>query len=167
MNSELQLDRRPLMRSAAAAAIAGLAGCTEGLADAETSTSEAPNQWPDPKDGQRKVMLLGTSHLAQAPEDTKNAYATDPGDILGDKRQRELETLTDRLAEWDPDRVAVEVPVSQQPLLDDAYAAYTDDTGELAAVSGWEQDRSNEIVQIGFRLADKRGHESLAAVDYA
>jgi hypothetical protein len=111
-------------------------------------------------------MLLGTTHLAQSPGDTSNAYATDPGDILGDKRQRELETLTDRLAEWNPDRIAVEAPVSQQSLLDDAYAAYASDTEELAAVSGWDRDRSNEIVQIGFRLADTLGHDSLAAVDY-
>lgn len=111
-------------------------------------------------------MLLGSTHLAQSPGDTQNAYATDPGDILGDQRQNELETLTDRLAEWDPDRVAVEERVPQQSVIDDAYAAYRDDTRDLTTVPEWETDRSNEIVQIGFRLADKLGHDSVAAVDY-
>lgn len=146
--------------------MAGLAGCTAGLADTESSGSEATNRWPDPKDGQRKGMLLGTTHLAQSPGDTPNAYATDPGNILGDKRQRELETLTDRLVEWDPDRIAVEHPVSEQSLIDRAFDAYANDTGELSAVSGWEMERSDEVVQIGFRLANKLNHESVAAVDY-
>lgn len=111
-------------------------------------------------------MLLGTTHLAQSPGDTQNAYATDPGDVLGEQRQRELETLTDRLAAWDPDRVAVEHAASEQPVLDEAFDAYTDETRDLEAVSGWDRERSNEIVQIGFRLADTLDHDSVAAVDY-
>jgi hypothetical protein len=111
-------------------------------------------------------MLLRSTHLAQTPGDTQNAYATNAGDILGEQRQAELETLTDRLAEWEPDRIAVEERVPQQPVLDDAYAAYRDDTRDLNTVPEWETDRSSEIVQIGFRLADKLGHDSIAAVDY-
>jgi hypothetical protein len=154
------------MGSAAAAAIAGLAGCAGLQTNAETPAAAGPDQWPDPKEGQREVMLLGSTHLAQSPGDTQNAYATDPGDILGEKRQRELETLTDRLADWEPDRIAVEERVSQQSVLDAAYAAYRDDPETLSTVSGWDRDRSNETVQIGFRLADKLGHDSVAAVDY-
>jgi len=146
--------------------MAGLAGCTGLQTATETPTSAGTDPWPDPKDGQREVMLLGSTHLAQSPGDTQNAYATDPGDILGEQRQRELETLTDRLAEWDPDRIAVEETVSQQPIIDDAYATYRDDPDALSGVSGWEDDRSDETVQIGFRLADKLGHDSVAAVDY-
>ena len=166
MRSELHLDRRSVMGSAAAAAIAGLAGCAGLQTTAETPAAAGTDRWPDPKEGQREVMLLGSTHLAQSPGDTQNAYATDPGDILGEQRQRELETLTDRLADWEPDRIAVEERVSQQSVIDDAYAAYRDDPDTLTAVSGWERDRSDEIVQIGFRLADKLGHGSVAAVDY-
>ena len=166
MRPEFQLDRRSVIGSAAAAAMAGLAGCAGLQTNAETPASAGTDPWPDPKEGQREVMLLGSTHLAQSPGNTQNAYATDPGNILGEKRQRELETLTDRLAEWDPDRIAVEETVSQQPVIDDAYAAYRDDPETLSTVSGWERDRSNETVQIGFRLADKLGHDSVAAVDY-
>ena len=154
------------MGSAAAAAIAGLAGCARLQTTAETPAAAGTDRWPDPKEGQREVMLLGSTHLAQSPGDTQNAYATDPGNILGEQRQRELETLTDRLAEWEPDRIAVEETVSQQSVIDDAYAAYHKDPDTLSTVSGWDRDRSNETVQIGFRLADKLGHDSVAAVDY-
>jgi hypothetical protein len=166
MSPEPGLDRRSFTGVTAAAAMVGLAGCAALQPAGETTNSEAAESWPDPKEGQREVMLLGSTHLAQSPGDTQNAYATDPGDILGDQRQNELETLTDRLAEWDPDRIAVEESVPQQSVIDDAYAAYRDDTRDLTTVSGWETDRSNEIVQIGFRLADKLGHDSVAAVDY-
>jgi len=166
MTAERQCDRRSFVGATAAAAIAGLAGCTEELTDDETPASEATDPWPDPKDGQRKVMLLGTSHLAQTPGDTQNTFALDAGDVLGEQRQDELETLTDRLAEWDPDRIAVEHQSSNQAALDQAYTAYTTDSEDLDAVSEWDRDRQDEIVQVGFRLADKLGHESTAAVDY-
>ncbi len=167
---ESGLTRRLFTGATAAAAMAGLAGCTAlqddiGNTDSEAN-SELADPWPSPKESQREVMLLGSTHLAQSPGDTQNAYATDPGDILGEQRQRELETLTNRLAEWEPDRIAVEEMVSQQSVIDDAYTAYRDDTDTLETVSGWERDRSDEIVQIGFRLADKLGHDSVDAVDY-
>jgi hypothetical protein len=166
MTPELEFDRRSFTGASAAAALVGLAGCAGLQADTGTTDAAGADPWPDPEDGQREVMLLGTSHLAQTPRDTANTYATDPGNVLGEQRQRELETLTDRLAEWDPDRIAVEERVSQQAVIDDAYTAYRDDPGTLGTVSEWERDRSSEIVQIGFRLADKLGHDSVAAVDY-
>lgn len=130
------------------------------------SAGGAGAPWPERRDGQREVMLLGTSHLAQTPEDTANAYATDAGDVLGPKRQRELETLTDRLAAWDPDRIAVEVPATEQAVLDGAFAAYADGERPTDAVEGWERDERDEVIQVGFRLARKLGHDSVAAVDY-
>ena len=146
--------------------MAGLAGCTTLQTDIETSASDAADPWPDPKDGQREVMLLGTSHLDQTPENKQNTFALDAGDVLGERRQSELETLTDRLAEWEPDRIAVEHPATEQSIVDQAYTAYADDSDDLGTVSGWERNRESEIVQVGFRLADKLGHDSVAAVDY-
>jgi hypothetical protein len=167
---ESGLTRRLFTGATAAAAMAGLVGRTALQDDIGTTDSEANSEvadpCPSPKESQREVMLLGSTHLAQSPGDTQNAYATDPGDILGEQRQRELETLTDRLAEWEPDRIAVEEMVSQQSVIDDAYTAYRDDTDMLETVSGWERDRSDEIVQIGLQFADKLGHDSVDAVDY-
>lgn len=166
MPSEHPFDRRSFVGVTAATAMAGMAGCTADGTPSERSTDDGRGSWPTPQAGQREVMLLGTSHLAQTPGDTLNGLALDAGDVLGDRRQAELETLTDRLAEWKPDRIAVEYQASQQSTLDSAYAAYTADSEDLDDVPEWEQERQNEIVQIGFRLADKLGHDSLAAVDH-
>lgn len=171
MPSEFQPNRRSVVGGIAAAATATLAGCAAGSADTSTSASEATdsdrtNQWPEPKDGQREVMLLGTTHSAQPPGDTPNAYATDPGNAPGEQRQREPETLTDRLAERNPDRIAVEHAAFEQSPINSAFNAYDDGRKELSGVSSWEGQKSNEIVQVGFRLADKLGHDSLAAVGY-
>jgi hypothetical protein len=108
-------------------------------------------------------MLLGTSHLAQTPGDTQNSFALDAGDVLDEQRQEELNILTDRLTEWDPDRVAVEEVPANQSDLNAAYTAYKN--GQMDQVAEL-YDQRNEIVQVGFRLADKLGHESVAAVDY-
>lgn len=166
MPSERIFGRRSFVGATVATTMAGIAGCSAIGTQPGSSTDDDREPWPIPQDGQREVMLLGTSHLAQTPGDTLNALALDAGDILGEQRQEELETLTDRLAEWKPDRIAVEYQSSQQSTLNDAYTAYTSDTEELDDVTGWKPDRRNEIVQVGFRLADKLGHESIAAVDH-
>lgn len=166
MRSESQVNRRSFLGATAAATLAGLAGCSTARRSSETPASNGGSRWPDPKPSQREVMLLGTIHLAQSPENTQNAYAVDPGNVLGQQRQRELETLTDRLAAWEPDQIAVEHVASEQSRLNEVFSAYIDETRDVTAVPGWERERSDEIVQIGFRLAEKLDHDSLAAVDY-
>ena len=146
--------------------MAGIAGCSTIETAPERSTDDNYESWATPTDGQREVMLLGTSHLAQTPGDTQNSFALDAGNVLGEQRQEELETLTDRLAEWRPDRIAVEYRSSKQSVIDSAYAAYTTDSKDLDTVSEWDHERQDEIVQVGFRLADKLGHESIAAIDH-
>jgi hypothetical protein len=166
MTANVPVGRRSFIGVAITAAMAGIAGCNTPDTTSEGPTGNGRESWPTPKDGQRQVMLLGTSHLAQTPGDTQNSFALDAGDVLGEQRQEELETLTDRLVEWEPDRIAVEYLASDQSTLDRAYTAYTADSEELDTVSGWEQTRQDEIVQVGFRLADKLGHKSIAAIDY-
>jgi hypothetical protein len=166
MPSHATVDRRSFMGAAVAATMAGIAGCATGGIESEGASDDNPESWPTPKDGQREVMLLGTSHLDQTPENKQNTFALDAGDVLGEQRQSELNTLTDRLAEWEPDRIAVEHPATEQSIVDQAYTAYADDSDDLDTISGWERNRESEIVQVGFRLADKLGHDSVAAVDY-
>ena len=159
-------DRCTFLSATAVAAMGGLAGCNTVGTGPEQPTDDNLESWSTPQDGQREVMLLGSSHLAQTPGDTSNTFALDAGDVLGDQRQEELETLTDRLAEWDPDRIAVEYESSKQPILDRAYAAYTTDSEDLDDISELDLQRQDEIVQVGFRLGDKLNHESIAAVDH-
>lgn len=158
-------NRRSVLGTAFAGALAGIAGCI--TPEGDTASTETYDQWPTAKDGQQRVMLVATSHLAQVNSgDSDNTFVLDAGDILGVQRQSELETLTDRLAAWEPDRIAVEHLASDQSTLEAAYTAYSDDTIEIDNVDGWDVDRRDEIVQVGFRLADKLDHESVAGVDY-
>jgi len=143
-----------------------MAGCSGVRQEADVSPAKAADRWPTPQEGQREVMLLGTSHLAQTPDRTSNTYALDAGDILGQQRQHELETITDRLAVWDPDRIAIEYPATEQQIADRAFTAYRDDAADRTTVDGWDVERSSEIVQLGFRLAETLGHETIGAVDH-
>lgn len=125
-----------------------------------TATIDAGGRWPEPELGQTVVVLLGVAHLANPGNDEFNLEIDD---VLADDRQRELEALAERLAAWNPDRVAVEWPRGRQGTVDEAYATYRD--GGLADPPG-DLERRNEVVQIGFRVAARLGHERVAAVDH-
>lgn len=114
------------------------------------------SDWPDPNPNQTRVMLLGTYHMSNPGQDTVNV---DADDVLTAERQRELRELADRLEQWNPRRVAVEIPHDRQGEVDTEYEEYR--TGERQ----YAHEGRNEVVQIGYRLADRLGHEFVAAVD--
>ncbi|MFC6726787.1 hypothetical protein ACFQE1_20915, partial [Halobium palmae] len=87
-----------------------------------------PEEWPAPdREGQVEVLLLGTYHMDDPGLDEVNV---DADDVLTDSRQAELRELADRLATWDPDRIAVERPHDRADELDDRYREYR--SGERA-----------------------------------
>ena len=100
-----------------------------------------------------QVMILGTHHL----DGSSDYVRTTIDDVLSERRQRELEQLVDRLAEFRPTRIAVEVPVALDSVVNAQYRAYRAGTHAL---------RRGEVDQIAFRLARKLGHEKVYAVDY-
>lgn len=108
-------------------------------------------------DDATEVVLLGTSHFAGSATDEHTSRVAD---VLSDRRQRELDRVADRLAEWGPDRFFVECTPDRQSGLDSMYAAYR--SGEYDPTT--ESDR-NEIRQLGFRAADRSGVERLGCVD--
>jgi|GEM_PF-1546450 len=152
--------RRGFLNSAVAATALTIAGCMD---QNQSDTTHATETWPTPKDGQKAVMPLGSIHLDISEDGERgNIFVFDPGDVLGERRQAELAELTEQVGEWDPNRVAVEWPVSEQAALDTAYEAYQDD--DLETVEEILDPRS-EIVQIGFRLAAARNHDGVLATD--
>ncbi|WP_338918016.1 DUF5694 domain-containing protein [Salinirubellus litoreus] len=158
--SNADVERRRFLGLGALGATLGIAGCI-GAGFQSQSGSEG---WSNPGSNQRQVMLLGTIHLAISEAGAGgNLMVHDAGDVLGEQRQQELETLTDRLIEWEPDRIAVEFPYDRQPAVDQAYAAYRDDA--LDALPD-DIEPADEIVQIGCRLAAKLDQERMASVDY-
>lgn len=124
-----------------------------------TNYEGPPSRWPEPKQGQVRILLLGVYHMANPGLDEFNIEADD---VLADRRQRELADLANRLSAWEPDRVAVEWPRDRQDELDDGYESYRSGAFEPTGDLG----RRNEIVQVGFRLADQLDHDRVAAVDH-
>ncbi|HUO86729.1 MAG TPA: DUF5694 domain-containing protein [Thermoanaerobaculia bacterium] len=101
-----------------------------------------------------QILLLGTFHFSDAGLD--NYRPEHDIDVFSERRQAEIEEVLERLAAFQPTKVAVEVMPARQARLDDEYRAYL--AGELEL-------SSNEIHQIGFRLAARLEHERVWAVD--
>ncbi|MFC7205393.1 DUF5694 domain-containing protein [Haloferax namakaokahaiae] len=128
--------------------------------------------WPTPTPEQVEVVLLGTYHMDNPGLDAGNV---DADDALSDDRQRELQTLVSNLEAIDPDFVAIERPASAADAVQDAYSRYRD--GEFSydeehALDSMHPERDDatqrsrsEVVQVGFRLADRLGHDRVVPVD--
>ncbi len=115
--------------------------------------------------GQIRVMVLGMYHMGNAG---RHVVESEVDDILSPRRQREIEILVKNLAKWKPDIIAVEFPAEKEDELNALYKEY--------AKGGKAFDREdesrpilssrNEVVQIGFRLAQYLNHEKLLAIDW-
>lgn len=102
------------------------------------------------------VMLLGTFHFKDAGLDSYKPEVDI--DIFSERRQQELEIVVDRIARrFKPTKIAIELRGERaERVVGQEYPAYLDRTFELPA---------NEVYQIGFRLAQRMGHEQLYPVD--
>lgn len=125
---------------------------------------------PDRRDDGDRVAatVLGTYHMAQPGTDVVNV---DVDDVLAPARQAELREFVDRLADWGPDRVALELPADWQSAVEDCYDGYR--AGERAYdrpdtfPEPFPEDFArNEAVQVGFRLADRLDHDRPLAIDH-
>lgn len=137
----------------------------------DTATERShPDRWPEPKPEQVEVMLLGCYHMDDPGLDVVNVEADD---VLADDRQQELAALVERLSLWEPDAVAVERPVDEREAVVDLYRKYV--VGERNYDDGGPDDSTqpdhgvaearSEVVQVGFRLADRLGHDRVYPVD--
>jgi hypothetical protein len=129
-------------------------GLTVGLAIAALIPAPAAGQSPLDSLPRTRLMLLGMFHFDdQGLDEYKPAF---PWNALTSEHQREIEDVIERLARFNPTRIALEWPAGRQAALDSAYQAYRSGRAGLAA---------NEREQIGFRLAHRLGHERVYAVD--
>ena len=132
----------------------------------------SPEGWPRCEPEQVQVMLLGTYHMDNPGLDEVNVKADD---VLADERQAQLENLVDRLADWEPNRVAVERPYDEFESTNAIYEKYH--TSEYAydreeAYSSPHSMRNDEdsecrseVVQVGFRMADRLDHDHVFPID--
>jgi Family of unknown function (DUF5694) len=88
------------------------------------------------------VMVIGGYHMSNPGRDLHNVHADD---VLAPKRQAEIAATVAALARFRPTQVDVEWPAD---LVTQRYDAYT--KGTLAP-------SHNEVVQLGFRLAQASG----------
>lgn len=110
-----------------------------------------PPEFPEPP---HQLLLVGTFHFRDAGLDSyRPAFDVD---ILSPERQGEVIELVAQLMRFRPTKIAVEVMPDRQAWLDSLYAAYRDGSYTLG---------SNEIFQLGFRLASAVGLPRVHAVD--
>jgi len=99
-----------------------------------------------------EVLVLGVYHMSNPGHDIFNMKADD---VLAPKRQAEIAQLIEVLKRFRPTKVAVEAEVGDDRI-PKRYAEY---------LAGKHELTSNEIEQIGFRLAKELGHRTVYPVD--
>lgn len=126
---------------------------------AACASSPPPPTWNQPDflgsaEPKASVLMLGVFHFSNPGLDT---YKPEHHfDAMSRDRQREIEDVVDRLARFQPTRIAVEFLPERQAKMDELYQQYVNGEHELGV---------NEVYQLGFRLAKKLGHPRVYLVD--
>ncbi len=113
---------------------------------------------------QIQIMILGVYHMVSSKRHISNI---DVDDVLAPKRQYEIEMLVENLARWKPESIAVEVSREKEDELNTIYQEY------IKGIRRYDREEKSylplptrsEIVQIGFRLAQRLNHTRILAVD--
>lgn len=128
--------------------ISALVALTFGSALAQQATQQANQQASIRKP---EILVLGCYHMANPGRDLFNMKADD---VLAPKRQAEITELIEVLKKFQPTKVAIESDAHGPRL--GQYADY---------LAGKRTLTSNEIEQLGFRLAKEMGHKTIYPVD--
>ncbi|WP_010521086.1 hypothetical protein [Aquimarina agarivorans] len=72
-----------------------------------------------------KVLLIGSSHWDNYETGGIDVTQTNEIDIISDRYQKELELISEKIAQFQPDKIFVERPLSYQPQLDSLYNLYS------------------------------------------
>jgi hypothetical protein len=120
--------------------------CCVGPALLTSSVQTA--ETPKPKPG--TVMIVGTFHMANPGLDLHKVLADD---MLSDDRQKQIAAVTAGLERFKPTMAAVERPAETTV---EPYAQYR---------AGTLKPAPNEVVQLGFRLANAAKLERVAGID--
>lgn len=103
--------------------------------------------------GPAKVMLMGVFHFANPGRDMVKSGVIN---VMTKGNQAYLDGLATRLAAFQPTEVLVECDPSDQAALDKDFDGYKKGTFAL---------KSNEIYQIGFKVAKAAGVDSITCFD--
>ncbi len=100
-----------------------------------------------------KIAILGTFHFGS----TSDVGAVVMEEVNGERRQQEIQQLVEKLRAFQPTKVLVEFPLTIQDTLQRRFEKFQNQEFELPL---------NETYQVGFRLADQSGHDSIYAIDH-
>lgn len=116
-------------------------------------------------EGQIQVMVMGVYHMESSK---RHVFVTEVDDVLASKKQYEIRLLVENLARWKPDIIAVEVPRNKEDELNAVYQEYVKGTKKFDREEKFPSlfSSRNEVVQIGFRLAQHLNHDRILAVDW-
>ena len=103
-------------------------------------------------DDRVEILLLGSYHMSNPGLDRFNLQADD---VRTPKRQEEIRSVVEALAEFGPTKVTVEKRWQDSTTLA-RYQALRDGSLDM---------RPSETEQIGFRLAHRMGHETVYPID--
>lgn len=130
------------------------AGCASLQATSDLGPQPAPEDFLGGNSPKAHLMLLGTFHFSNPGRDSyKPRFVVD---ILSEERQRELEEVVALLAKYRPTKIAVEFMPERQARVDSLYSEY---------LAGRHTLGTNEVYQLGFRLARRLGHPKVYLVD--
>ena len=99
------------------------------------------------------IMLLGTFHMRYTPD----IYRFDAGDLLNERRQKEIREVVDKIKRFNPTKLAFEVVKENEEDLNEEYRQFLNKDFELGI---------DEVYQYGFRIASELGHKKVYAVDW-
>lgn len=123
---------------------------------AQVSPKIALESFPALKDNTvTPIMILGTFHF-NFSENVSDVKGENNFDINSETRQKELLFLIEKLKEFKPTRIAVEMMLPNQPLMDSLFKAYS--------AGRWKLGK-NEVYQVGFGLAKELGLNGVSCVD--
>ena len=103
-------------------------------------------------DARPEILVLGTYHMANPGHDIYNMHVDD---VQSPKRQQEIAQLIEVLKRFRPTKIAIESEVGSKRRVQE----YSDYLAGKYALS------TNEIDQIGYRLAKELGHSTIYPVD--
>jgi hypothetical protein len=130
-------------------------------ANQENSFDQKANQITDPDifigKNKAKAMVLGVFHFDNPGLDSYKPKH--PFNILEEKRQGELEILLNKIAEYKPTKILLEWDrIEMDSIANERFQKYLNGTYSI-------DDKSNEVYQIGFKLAKKLVHRKIYCSD--
>ena len=106
-----------------------------------------------------EVLLVGTFHFRNFnPKNNGDVVQTNEVDVLSDQNQKELRLISDKISEFNPDKIFIEFPFENQNKLDSLFNSFAPKNYNIL-------DRS-ENIQLAFRAAKQINHTKIFGYDY-